>query len=150
MNRLNRKVEYALMALKIMAGKPGGELTSAKEVVERVGCPFDATARVLQQLVQANVLRSEQGASGGYTLKRDLLDLSLFDLMEAVLGPVPVAKCLHDEDVCDLRNTCNITSPIADLNKRLSEMYQSIAVGELLHTKRLVPSLKAVPAAGHR
>jgi Rrf2 family transcriptional regulator, nitric oxide-sensitive transcriptional repressor len=56
MNRLNRKVEYALMALKVMAQKRAGELTSAKEVVEKTGCPFDATARVLQQMAQKGIL----------------------------------------------------------------------------------------------
>ncbi len=34
-NRLNRKVEYALMALKVMAKKRQGELTSVKEVVDQ-------------------------------------------------------------------------------------------------------------------
>lgn len=52
MNKLNRKVEYALMALKFMSSKVPGELTSTKEVVESTGCPFDATARVMQQMAQ--------------------------------------------------------------------------------------------------
>ena len=60
------------MALKVMAGKRAGELTSAKEVVELTGCPFDAVARVLQQMAQRAVLRSEQGAHGGYVLVRDI------------------------------------------------------------------------------
>ena len=33
MNKLNKKVEYALMALKYMTAKPAGSLTTAKEVV---------------------------------------------------------------------------------------------------------------------
>jgi Rrf2 family nitric oxide-sensitive transcriptional repressor len=131
-NRLNRKVEYALMALKVMAAKRPGELTSAKDVVEQTGCPFDATARVMQQMVQKEILRSEQGAHGGYVLIRDLGKISLFELSEVILGKMAVAKCLHDNDSCELVGTCNIMSPVSTLNRKLSEFYQGISVGELL------------------
>ena len=137
MNRLNRKVEYALMALKLMAQKRPGELTSVKEVVEQTGCPFDATARVLQHLAQLEILRSEQGAHGGYVLVRDLNRVSLFELMEIILGPVAVAKCLH-HGTCDLKGTCNIISPVTTLNRKVSEFYQSLAVGDLLKVNERV------------
>ena len=135
MNRLNRKVEYALMALKVMAQKRAGELTSAKEIVEVTGCPFDATSRVLQQLTQKGVLKSEQGAHGGYVLVRDLMRLSLYDLNETIMGPTGLAKCLHDEESCDFRDTCNIVSPVSLLNRRLTDFYRELTVGELLKVR---------------
>ena len=135
MNRLNRKVEYALMALKVMAGKRQGELTSAKDVVEQTGCPFDATARVMQQMVQRGILRSEQGAHGGYLLVRDLGKISLYDLTEIVLGKIAVAKCLHGSSECELVGSCNIMSPVSTLNRKLSEFYQNLSVGDLLRVR---------------
>jgi Rrf2 family nitric oxide-sensitive transcriptional repressor len=137
-NRLNRKIEYALMALKVMVQKRPGELTSVKEVVELTGCPFDATARVLQYLAQKQILRSEQGAHGGYVLVRDLHRVSLFELMEIVLGRVAVAKCLH-HGICDLKDTCNILSPVTTLNRKVSEFYQNLSVGELLKVNDRAP-----------
>jgi Rrf2 family nitric oxide-sensitive transcriptional repressor len=134
-HRLNRKVEYALMALKIIANKRQGDLTSAKEVVEHTGCPFDATARVLQQLAQRSILRSEQGAHGGYLLLRDLNKVSLFDVMEIVLGPVAAAKCLEREGSCDLKQTCNIITPMSIFNRRLTEFYQDLSIAELLRVR---------------
>ncbi len=135
MNRLNRKVEYALMALRVMANKRPGELTSAKEVIELTGCPFDATARVLQQMGQRGILRSEQGAQGGYVVIRDLSKVSLFELMELILGRMAVVKCMQGEMTCDLKSRCNIVSPVAVLNRRLTEFYQGLSVGELLRLK---------------
>lgn len=123
------------MALKVMAQKRQGELTSAKEVVEQTGCPFDATARVLQQLVQKGILRSEQGAHGGYLLVRDLSKISLFDLSEIILGKTFVAKCLHGNAECVLVGTCNIVSPVSTLNRKLTEFYQNLSVGELLRVR---------------
>ena len=137
MNRLNRKVEYALMGLKIMAQKRPGELTSAKEIVELTGSPFDATARVLQQMAQKGISRSEQGAHGGYVLIRDLAKVSLYELMELILGPLTVAKCVGDDSVssCDLKHKCNISSPVNLLNRKLGEFYQNLSISELLRLK---------------
>lgn len=144
MNRLNRKVEYALMALKVMAVKRPGELTSAKEVVDQCGCPFDATARVLQQMAQHEILRSEQGAHGGYLLIRDLNKVSLFELMELILGSLAIAKCVGDEGDCDLRKSCNIISPITVLNRKVMEFYSQLTVGEILKLKRSAPAAEVL------
>lgn len=146
MSRLNRRVEYALMALKVMAAKRAGELTSAKEVVEKMGCPFDATARVLQVLTQKGVLRSEQGAHGGYVLIRDLMRVSFFELNEMILGPMELAKCLQSDHACELHSRCNIISPVSVLNRKLMEFYQGLSVGELLRVKeRAESNLEVAP-----
>lgn len=121
------------MALKVMAHKRPGELTSAKEVSEKTGCPFDATARVLQRMAQHGILRSEHGASGGYVIIRDLPKLSLLELMSLILGPISTAKC--QDTGCDLEPTCNIVSPVSVLNRKYQEFYQSISVGELLRVR---------------
>lgn len=133
MNKMNRKLEYALIALKHMSQKTPGELTSAKEVVETTGVPFDATARVMQQLSQAGILRSEQGARGGYSIIKDLSKSSFHDLIVVILGPTGVSKCIHGE--CELIETCNIVSPVHVLNKRLIEFYKSLSLKELLKIK---------------
>lgn len=134
MKRLNRKIEYSLMALKHMAKKRPGELTSAKEIVEAVGAPFDATARVLQIMAQNGLLQSEQGVHGGYLIVKDLSRVSFFELSEMILGPVNVAKCMADES-CELHLTCNIQSPMANLDRKLNEFYQSLSIGEILRLK---------------
>ena len=135
MNKLNRKTEYALMALKYMSGKYSGQLTSAKEVCDATGGPFDAIARVMQIMAQKGLLKSEQGMHGGYLIVRDLSKVSFFDLIEMVLGPMGVAKCIQSSAVCDLMDQCNIQSPVAILNRRLKEFYSNLSLQELLVSK---------------
>jgi Rrf2 family transcriptional regulator, nitric oxide-sensitive transcriptional repressor len=110
MNKINRKVEYALMALNHMRAKSPGELTSVKEISNLYGCPFDATARVLQILATHGILKSEQGAQGGYQLMKDLHRVSFLELSEMIMGPTSVAKCRDGshEAECEIRSTCNI------------------------------------------
>lgn len=132
MHRIGRKIEYSLMALKHMSQKRQDELTSAKEVADSFSAPFDATARVLQLMAQNGLVKSEHGVNGGYRLNKDLADVTFHDLMEIVQGPTHIAKCMSEEESCELKSSCNITSPIANLDKRINELYQKLTLKELL------------------
>jgi Rrf2 family nitric oxide-sensitive transcriptional repressor len=136
MNKINRKLEYALMALKHLSQKIPGELTSAKEVSDCFHTPFDATARVMQQMAQkGGILRAEYGATGGYQITKDLAKVTIHDLIEIVDGPTALAKCLHKttkDEVCDIQGTCNIVSPITNLNHKLMDFYKSVTLKDLL------------------
>jgi Rrf2 family nitric oxide-sensitive transcriptional repressor len=136
-NKINRKVEYALIGLRHMRNKSPGELTTAKELTLNYGCPFDVTSRVMQTLAQKGVLRSEQGAHGGYQITKDLNRLSLYDLIEMILGPIAVAKCMQSDDDagCEIRSKCNIISPVQTLNRKLVEFYRGLSVAELLEPR---------------
>lgn len=139
MNKINRKLEYALMALKHMSQKIPGELTSAKEVSDSFHTPFDATARVMQQMAQKEngLLRAEYGANGGYQINKDLARVSVLDLIEMIEGPTALVKCVQGEKACEIKDTCNISSPLQQLNDRLNDFYQSLSLKELLLEKSL-------------
>lgn len=141
MNKIHRRIEYALMALKYMGSKAPGELTSAKEISESLSVPFDATSRVLQIMASRQILKAEHGAHGGYQITRDLSRVSLLNLMEMILGPMTVAKCLSSD--CDVRPTCNIVSPMQTLNRKLSEFYQNLSVAELVEARSTSRSQKS-------
>lgn len=135
MNKINRKFEYALMALKHMSQKIPGELTSAKEVSDHFKTPFDATARMMQIMAQKNLLRAEYGASGGYQITKDLAKVSVQDLLDMIQGPTALVKCLHGETSCEIHSTCNIVSPVTQLNRKLNEFYRGLTLKELLVDK---------------
>lgn len=138
MNKINRKLEYALMALKHMSQKIPGELTSAKEVSDSFKTSFDVTARVMQQMAQkGGILRAEYGASGGYQITKDLAKISIHDLIEIIEGPTALVKCLHNEGPCEIQGTCNIVSPLNLLNDKLTDFYKSVSLKELLVEKSL-------------
>jgi Rrf2 family protein len=132
MNKVQRKLEYSLMALKHMSHKRPGELTSAKEVSDSYHAPFDATAKVMQQMAQAGILRVEHGAMGGYQITKDLGRISLYELMNIVQGPSAITKCFQKDEPCEIQTKCNILSPITNLNNRLNDFYKNLSLKDLL------------------
>ncbi|MBX3016980.1 MAG: Rrf2 family transcriptional regulator [Bdellovibrionaceae bacterium] len=144
MIKVQRKIEYALMALKVMSLKRPGELTSAKEVADSVHAPFDVMARVLQLLAQKSILRAEQGAQGGYQITRDLSKVTMHDLVTLLQGPVEIAKCLQKNEACEIQGSCNIMSPIQNLNQKLNEFYRALSVQDVLFQRVEKTTLGAV------
>lgn len=130
---MNKKMEYALMALRIISQRPSGVLTSAKEVSDQMHIPFEVTARVLQALSSRGLLKAEYGVSGGYFLARPLSEVSVHDLTEMLEGHTDLTKCLGSDEVCEISGTCNIVSPVSTLNKKVKEFYKSVSLHEVLH-----------------
>lgn len=133
MNKIHRKVEYALISLRHMKQKEPGQLTTVKEICRAYGCSFDATSRVLQVMVQKGLLKSEQGAQGGYLIQKDLRKVSLLDLIEYVVGPISVVKCLDPgKSDCEMLEKCNVIAPLAYLNDQLVQFYKGINIDDML------------------
>ena len=137
--KISRNLEYALMALSYMSQANG--YVSAREMTQKLACPFHPFSRVLQKLVEKKFIESRQGIQGGYILTYDLKELSLYQLMLAVLPPLEIAACFSGS--CDLLEYCNIRNPVHYLNKKFLEFYKSLNVQEVLNcgqTKNPPPS----------
>lgn len=133
MLKVNRKVEYSLIALKHMHGKPKDQLSTVREICDRYGTPFDPLAHVLRVLNTRGVLRSEQGAHGGYRIAANLEELSFADLIEMIEGQLGFTDCIKlGECGCTMTERCNILSPMHAINERLLAFLRTIKVAELV------------------
>ena len=148
MIKMNRKLEYALMVLKLMKEKDQNELTTAREVCDRFLTPFDTTSKVMQLMNSAKILQSHKGVKGGYTLARNLSSVSYLELSELIEGKSFMMDC-HDRSAgssgpCELYHTCNISQPVKRLNDYLLSIFQSLSLNELLDEDNLL-AMKRMP-----
>jgi Rrf2 family nitric oxide-sensitive transcriptional repressor len=136
MFKINRKIEYALIALKHMNSKTSGHLTSAKEICDFYQTPFDPTSRVLQIMTQHGILVAEQGVKGGYVLNKDLTKLTLKELSDMITGPIEIANCLHkDHSTCGITSDCRIIAPMLNLNEQVNKLFNTIVISELIQSR---------------
>ncbi|MBC7754493.1 MAG: Rrf2 family transcriptional regulator [Moraxellaceae bacterium] len=137
MNKINKKTEYALMALKYFVDQAVHEspvgLISAKDLAEKTHTPFEVIARVLQALSSRGILKAEYGVSGGYQLVKNLEDISVYELMNVLENSSELAKCLGSDSECELSSKCNIISPMTHLNSKVQNFYKSISLAEVLY-----------------
>jgi Rrf2 family nitric oxide-sensitive transcriptional repressor len=130
MVKINKKVEYALMALKHMSLKSEGELTTAREICDKYNVPFDTTSKVMQQMNNFGMFKSHKGVKGGYSLAINLKNISYLELTELVEGKKSTVDC--ELTKCNLLNSCNIVSPMKKLNDHLMYFFSGLSLDELL------------------
>ena len=147
MFKMNRRMEYALIALKYMSRKAPGQLTSAKEICDTYHTPFDPTSRVLQIMTQHGILRAAQGVHGGYQITRDLSRVSLGDLTAIITGPITIATCIHGDAAechCGLTDSCTVIKSMARLNQQIKDLFDTVKLDAFLE----VPVINATYASG--
>lgn len=126
---LSKKVEYALIALLHMAGKPPSDLATAKEMAEQFSIPGELLGKVLQSLARAKLISSTQGSRGGYHLQRPVERITLGDVIEAVEGPVVLACCQEDPSHCGQFHACTIKEPVHQIHGQLVRFVHGISLG---------------------
>lgn len=144
MIKLNRTSEYGLVALRHMDRKrqlDPGSVTSAREIASYYGLPFEITAKTLQKLKDKGLIHSAQGSRGGYTLKRELNDVTLAEFLQLIEGQRSLVNCApaksegRGRPQCEYHHKCEIRELMAGLNKRVSNFLSSIKLAELAGSK---------------
>ena len=134
---LTKKTDYALIALTHLARRATG-VVSARAIAQARGVPLPILTNILKGLAQADVVHSERGASGGYTLARPPETITLYDLICATEGPFQLVQCIHAEDhspkePCDLEQDCPIRPSAYRIHRYFKEFLEGVTLAELVH-----------------
>ncbi len=132
MLRLTKKADYGLMALKYLAEHPESAAVSAKDIAEAYHIPPQLLAKILQRLAKVGLVRSSAGTNGGYALQRSAGEISAFEVIRAVDGPLFLTACSSGPRPCDLNDSCTIKEPMARVNESITELLQGIRIGDLM------------------
>src|ERR1039457_318440 len=131
MLKLTKKADYGLMALKYLAEHPETAALSAKDVADAYGIPAQLLAKILQRLTKTGLLRSHAGMNGGYALARDPRQISAFEVIHAIDGPLFLTSCTKGTKPCDLTPNCTIKEPLARVNETIIGVLKSISIHDL-------------------
>lgn len=92
-----REVEYAVMVLDELNKESP---LSAAELSKRRDIPSPFIYRVLKKLEAAEILDIKRGAKGGYSIKKDCNDLTLYDVICAFENTFLVIECMKKHYDC--------------------------------------------------
>lgn len=131
MLKLTKKADYGLMALKFLAEHPETPALSAKDIADAYGIPAQLLAKILQRLTKTGLLRSHAGMNGGYALARDARQISAFEVIHAIDGPLFITSCTKGAKGCELTPNCTIKEPLARVNDTIAGVLKSISIFDL-------------------
>jgi len=149
MLRLTKKADYGLMALKYLAEQaafagmsagdagavvPGVQSSgaqSAKDIAEAYHIPPQLLAKILQVLAKAGLLVSHAGTHGGYSLARPATEITAFEVIRAIDGPLFITSCITIHGACDLAGHCTIKEPLRKVNDSIKDLLSGIRIADL-------------------
>jgi Rrf2 family protein len=145
MLRLTKKADYGLMALKYLAeqaafaggaanGAQNGAAQSAKDIAEAYHIPPQLLAKILQVLARAGLLVSHAGTHGGYSLARPATEISAFEVIRAIDGPLFITSCITIHGACDLAGHCTIKEPLRKVNDSIKDLLSGIRIADLVES----------------
>lgn len=104
----SRQCEYALQAVSYLALQPQGRLTSIKELTDRLDIPYHFVGKILQELVQKEILVSRKGHDGGFAFADKPERMTLYKIVEAIDGSAFHHRCVMGFDECSGKHPCAI------------------------------------------
>ena len=135
MLRLTKKADYGLMALKYLAEQstPSAPIAqSAKDIAQAYHIPPPLLAKILQTLARAGLLVSHAGTNGGYALARPATEISAFEVIRAIDGPLFITSCITIHGTCDLAGHCTIKEPLRKVNDSIKDLLSNIRISDLI------------------
>ncbi len=88
-------------ALRIVYGFSCNNVkTDAPTLSERIGVSLRFTLKILRKLLLAGIVRSYKGKSGGYMLAKEPSQISMYDVITAIEGDIPINRCTCEDYEC--------------------------------------------------
>jgi len=130
MLRVTRLTDYATVVLTVLARAPG-QVFSAPELAERAGLEPPTVSKLLKTLAQAELVAGFRGIHGGYRLARAADEISLFEIVEAMEGPLAITECNLDHSQCGIVHQCGVRANWRRVNDVISDALRAVSLAEM-------------------
>ena len=145
---LSNTSKYAVRALiymGIFAGR--NEKIGIKKITSDLNIPSPFLGKILQSLVKNKILSSTKGPKGGFSLRKDPKEITLYEIITVFDGEEFFTNCLVDLDAClDFRakggKACTIHDCFCDVRRGIRDFYKQTTLAtvaeEFIEKKNLL------------
>ncbi len=139
MFRLSKLTDYGIVTLVRLAELGREEEAAdalppqnARELAEATQLPVPAVSKVLKTLARAGLLESQRGSKGGYLLPRRPEDITVYEMIAALEGPVAMTECAVGVEVCIHEGSCAVRGPWQVINEVVQSALEGVTLADLI------------------
>ncbi len=129
MELINRNTDYAIRALAHLALT--GKQLSTSQLAERESVPIVFLRKIMQQLKTAGIVVSKRGPFGGYVLQDKPENISLYDVIVAVQGPISMNVCFSNPDICENTGSCGVQNLLGTIGQKLVNELENVKLSDV-------------------
>ena len=132
MLRITRETDYGIVLMTALAEDMSGESFSATALAKQCRLPLPMVSKILKALAHADLLLSQRGAHGGYSLALNAADITVADIIEALEGPIAITECSSDDPHnCAYHERCSVSNHWNRINEAIRNALQGISLEEM-------------------
>ena len=109
MLQITRQTEYAIRGLQDLARRQSGDPVQLKSIAKACDVSEAFLAKIFQMLSQENIVKSHRGVKGGFSLGREMNEITMLEIVEVCEGGIALNHCLRKVDPCKNRDDCDIS-----------------------------------------
>lgn len=131
MLRISKLTDYGIVLLAHLAAEPGAT-RNAREIAEATALPLPVVSKMLKTLAGAELLRSQRGSKGGYSLARRPEEVNVAEILDALEGPIALMACAAGPGHCEQESCCPVRDPWQRINQAILETLERVTLAELV------------------
>ena len=93
-------------------------------------------AKVLQKLAKNGLVVSRHGSGGGYQLARAPKEISAFEVINAIDGPLTITSCVTTHGECEQATTCTVREPLRRVNESILQILKAVSISQMTDDSR--------------
>jgi Rrf2 family protein len=132
--QIPRRVDYGLRAIIYLSTQDPEKCCSIAEIAREQNVPRKFLEKIIQDLMRRGLIKSKRGSCGGYTLARSPDEISFYDVIEALEGPIAVNACMDDELSCDQLPRCAMVGVWSEIQQKVTEVFTRTTLANLSRT----------------
>jgi len=132
MLQITRQTEYAIRGLQELARRNSGDPVQLKSIAKACDVSEAFLAKIFQMLSQENIVKSHRGVKGGFSLGRDMKDITILEVVEVCEGGIALNHCLRKVDPCLNRDDCDISKAWRKAQNALIDALQETSLRDIV------------------
>lgn len=129
---ITRESDYAMRVVRALMGETR---LSVSDICEREAITAPFAYKILKKLQNAGIVQGYRGVHGGYALKKDPAELTLYDIYSAIDSDMSIIECLNGRCEC-ARNgqngvPCYAHDELKDIQDELWTLLRRKSIKEL-------------------
>ncbi|MCP4606018.1 MAG: Rrf2 family transcriptional regulator [Proteobacteria bacterium] len=136
--KISSRARHAVrLILEISRLGDGSNPVQLSEVAKITGLSRRFLEQLCILLKSHSLLIGVCGRNGGYLLARPSIEITIGDVLRAVIGPINLAVCAGDPTVCLSSEFCSSRMVWELLQKRINEVLDEYTIADLLDSKKM-------------
>ena len=146
--QITNQADYALRSMLYIAKYAESQLIPSNTIAEEMQISRIFLSRIDSQLVNAGLIRTRRGARGGVMLAKPAAEISIYDVVTTIDGPITLIDCIADPESCPLSPDCPYRTFWEETQNALIARMKAVSLQDMLaNSKKIGISLSNLPAS---